>query len=68
MRRSWPGTEAVASGARSEAVSEFLVNAFGSPDPSKAGRTVTIAEVLDRSAKDLQDSFTEDPPPPKPYY
>ena len=53
--------EAVANAGRAEAVSNFLVSAFGSPDPSKDGRTITIFEVLDRSAKELQGQFADDP-------
>ena len=32
-----------------------------SPDPSRDGRTITVAELLDRSAKELQGKFADDP-------
>ncbi len=46
---------------RAEEISKLLVNVLGSPDPKRDGRTITVAELLDRSAKDLQDKFAEDP-------
>ena len=52
---------AEANAQRAGAVSMFLVDAFRSPDPHNDGRTITIAEVLDRSAKNLQDKFADDP-------
>lgn len=52
---------AEASAKRAEAVSKFLVETLRSPDPRKSGRTVTVAELLDRSAKELEDKFADDP-------
>ena len=46
---------------QAEAVSRFLVSAFRSPNPDNDGRTITIAEVLDRSVKDVHDKFADDP-------
>jgi eukaryotic-like serine/threonine-protein kinase len=51
----------IAHRKQAEAVSSFLVSAFRSPDPYKDGRTITIAEVLDRAAKDVQERFADDP-------
>ena len=48
--------EAVAERDQSEAVTDFLVSSFRSPDPERDGRTVTIAEVLARSPDDLRAS------------
>ena len=45
--------EAIAERDQSEAVTDFLVSSFRSPDPAQDGRTVTIAEVLARSLDDL---------------
>ena len=46
---------------RSQAVSDFLVRAFSSPDPERAGASITIAETLDRAVTDLEQSFRDDP-------
>ena len=43
---------------QAEAVSAFLVEAFRSPDPSQDGRTIRVADVLDRSAERLDREFT----------
>ena len=37
-----------------EAVSKFLTEVFQSPDPTREGRTITVAEVLDKSVTNLQ--------------
>jgi serine/threonine protein kinase/tetratricopeptide (TPR) repeat protein len=42
---------------QAEAVSTFLVEAFRSPDPSKNGRLVKVAEVLDRASQRLDKEF-----------
>jgi tetratricopeptide (TPR) repeat protein/tRNA A-37 threonylcarbamoyl transferase component Bud32 len=44
--------------AQSEAVSTFLVEAFRSPDPSQDGRTIKVADVLDRAAEKLDKGFS----------
>jgi tetratricopeptide (TPR) repeat protein len=41
--------------ANAQAVTDFLVDAFRSPDPNRDGRTITVAEVLDRAEKRLDD-------------
>ena len=43
---------------QAEAVSTFLVQAFRSPDPSRDGRQVKVAEVLDRASERLDKEFT----------
>jgi serine/threonine protein kinase len=53
--------QALADSRRAEAISEFLVQAFRSPDPDRDGRTVTIAEVLDRAVEEVRDKYREDP-------
>ena len=53
--------EAVANAHRAGAVSKFLVDAFRSTDPNVDGRTVTIAQVLDRAAKTVHGKFADDP-------
>ncbi len=45
----------------SSEISTFLSEAFRSPDPSRDGRGITIAEVLDRAAKELQGGSVRDP-------
>jgi eukaryotic-like serine/threonine-protein kinase len=39
----------------------FVVSALRSPDPQRDGRTIRVAELLDRSAKELQGKFSDDP-------
>jgi pentatricopeptide repeat protein len=46
---------------QAEEVSNYLVSAFSSPDPARDGSTVTIAEVLDRALRELQDGLQNDP-------
>jgi tetratricopeptide (TPR) repeat protein len=53
--------EALASARQAKAVSDFLVNAFRSPSPLRDGRTITIAEVLDRAVSELHEKFSHDP-------
>src|SRR5262249_35584466 len=36
-----------------EAVTSYLINVFQSPDPARDGRTITVAESLDRAARRL---------------
>jgi len=40
---------------RAEAVTDFLVKSFRSPDPELDGREITIAEVLDRASEELKE-------------
>ena len=45
-----------------EATSDFLIEILQSPDPTREGRDVTVAEVLTRAAKDLGgESFHSSP-------
>ena len=37
------------------------MSSFKSAWPSRDGRTITIAEVLDRSTRELQEKFPDDP-------
>jgi serine/threonine protein kinase len=46
---------------QAKAVSDFLVNAFRRPDPTRDGRTITMVDVLERSAKELHDAHPVDP-------
>ena len=46
---------------RAEAVTNFLVESFRSPDPGRSGRSITIAEVLDHAAESLE--ARDDVPP-----
>jgi tetratricopeptide (TPR) repeat protein len=39
-----------------EQIAQFLANLFQSPDPTLAGRKITVAEVLDRSVRQLRQS------------
>jgi tetratricopeptide (TPR) repeat protein/tRNA A-37 threonylcarbamoyl transferase component Bud32 len=44
-----------------DAVTKFLVEAFSSPDPRRDGRTITVAEILDRAARQVESNFAEQP-------
>ena len=44
-----------------EAISTFLTEVFQSPDPRRDGRTITVAETLDRTVKKLEDDLTDQP-------
>ena len=44
-----------------EAVSTFFTEVFQSPDPERDGRTITVAETLDRAAKKLESDLASDP-------
>jgi TPR repeat protein/serine/threonine protein kinase len=47
--------------AESEAISQFLTNAFQSPDPARDGRTITVAEMLDSAVKKLDTDLADQP-------
>jgi eukaryotic-like serine/threonine-protein kinase len=51
---------ALQNSRRADAISDFLINAFRSPDPARDGRTVTMAELLDRAVKDVKREFADD--------
>jgi tetratricopeptide (TPR) repeat protein len=44
-----------------EAVTNFLVSAFASPDPHLDGRAITVAAVLDRAEKQAETELAEQP-------
>ena len=44
-----------------EAIAKFLTKVFQSPDPARDGRTITVAETLDRAAKKLETTLTNQP-------
>lgn len=45
-----------------QAVVDFLLSTFRSPDPSVDGHDVTVVELLDRAVADLPSKFPEDSP------
>ncbi len=45
----------------SEDISTFLSEVFLSPDPARDGRSIRVAELLDRSAKKLQSELASQP-------
>ena len=47
--------------AESEAISQFLTEVFQSPDPSRNGRTITMAEALGAAAKKLETGLATEP-------
>lgn len=51
---------ALKNSRRADAISDFLINAFRSPDPARDGRTVTMAELLDRAVNDVKEEFADD--------
>ena len=46
---------------QAEAVSDFLVRAFRSPDPSQDGRSVKVVDVLDKASTRLEKDFAGSP-------
>jgi hypothetical protein len=47
--------------AESEAISQFLTEVFQSPDPSRDGRTITVAETLGTAARKLETDLADQP-------
>jgi len=47
--------------AESEAISKFLTGVFQSPDPSRDGRTITVAESLDSAVKKMDAELAHQP-------
>ena len=45
----------------SEAVSKFMLGVFQSPDPQRDGRTITVAETLDRAVTNLDRDLAAQP-------
>ena len=59
--RAWRAEQqALADSRRAEAIADFLVQAFRSPDPDRDGRTITIAEVLDRAVEEVRTKYDND--------
>jgi len=44
-----------------EAISTFMGEVFQSPDPARDGRTITVAETLDKAAKKLEADLADQP-------
>ncbi|NRB74832.1 MAG: serine/threonine protein kinase [Verrucomicrobiales bacterium] len=44
-----------------EAVTNFLVSTFQSPDPYRDGQSITVAEMLDEAASQVHESFADSP-------
>lgn len=44
-----------------EDVARFLTEVFQSPDPMRSGRTITVAESLDRASKKVETDFASQP-------
>lgn len=44
-----------------QAVATFLTEVFRSPDPTRSGRTITVAESLERAAAKLDEDFKDQP-------
>ncbi|HEY5914291.1 MAG TPA: tetratricopeptide repeat protein [Verrucomicrobiae bacterium] len=45
----------------SAAITKFLTGVFQSPDPARDGRTITVAEALDKAVKDLDSNLAGQP-------
>ena len=41
-------------------MTSFLVDIFRSPDPERDGRTITVAEMLDKAKTRVETEFKED--------
>ena len=44
-----------------EVITEFLVDLFESPNPNRDGRSVTVAEMLDKAAEKLDSELADQP-------
>jgi tetratricopeptide (TPR) repeat protein len=44
-----------------EAISKFIIEIFESPDPTRDGRTITVAETLDKAAQKLESDLGTQP-------
>ena len=53
--------EAQTAQENAEAVSDFLVETLGTINPSVSGRSVTVAEQLDKAAENLTVAFADQP-------
>ncbi len=45
----------------SDAMSEFIIGVFQSSDPARDGRSITVAETLDKAVKRLETDFASQP-------
>ncbi len=52
---------AIAAQNQADAVANFLVDAFRSPDPSRDGKEIKVVEMLDRAVEKVDQEFADDP-------
>ena len=57
----WQAVLAKQRQAESEAISKFLREVLQSPDPTRNGRTITVAEMLDRAVTNLDHDLAAQP-------
>lgn len=57
----WKNAEAERARTRADKVLETMVDAFRSPDPRRAGKDVTVMEVMEQVASSLNEVFSDDP-------
>ena len=50
---------------QADAVTKFLVDAFRSPDPTRDGRAITVAEMLDQAVTRVEQEFAQDRAAPR---
>ena len=50
-----------AARAEAAAISQFFVKIFRSPEPTRDGRTITVAEMLDRASVELETGLAAQP-------
>src|SRR5262249_10950853 len=53
--------EACTAQQQTEAVTNFLVKALGSPDPAQLGSEVKVADLLDKAVASLDQEMPDDP-------
>ena len=51
----------VAARQEAEAISKYIINIFESSDPERDGRKITVAETLDRAARELDADLASQP-------
>jgi serine/threonine protein kinase len=61
IRASRAEQQALANAHQADGISNFLVDAFGSLDPDRDGRKVTIVDILERTVDDLKGKFNDEP-------
>jgi tetratricopeptide (TPR) repeat protein len=57
----WQARRAVAAQEESESILKFMTEAFQSPDPIRDGRTITVADELDRATQRLEIDLANQP-------